>query len=110
MAAMGAHEGPVRAGDEGFSLLELLVAIFLFGVVLTALTGVFMAAARSIGDQRLRTAATRVAVDHVESLRGMPFDQVNDEAPTTVTTAEGRRFTIATDVTLIDPATGQANA
>ena len=96
------------APDEaGFSLVELLVAIFLFGVVLTALTGVFVASAESINDQRLRTEATRVAADHLETLRGVPFDQLDAEAGrTTVTTPQGRTFVVDTSVTAIDANTG----
>ncbi len=95
------------ADEAGFSLVELLVAIFLFGVVLTALAGVFIASARSINDQRLRTGATRVATDHLETLRGVPFDQLDSEARrTTVTTPDGRAFLVDTSVTAIDAGTG----
>lgn len=93
--------------DEGFTLIELLVAIFLFGVVMVALTGTFIASAQSIADQRLRTAATRVATDHLEALRRLPFDQLDAQAgQNTVTTPDGRTFTIDTTVESIDAATG----
>jgi prepilin-type N-terminal cleavage/methylation domain-containing protein len=96
------------AGEDGFTLVELLVAVFLFGVVL-ALTGTFIAAVGSVGDQRLRTAATRVATDRLETLRGLPFEALDAEAgPTTATTPDGRTFTVDTTVTAIDPATGAA--
>lgn len=93
--------------DEGFTLIELLVAIFLFGVVMVALTGTFIASAQSIADQRLRTAATRVASDHLETLRRLPFDQLEAQTgQNTVTTPDGRTFTIDTVVESIDAATG----
>ncbi|MDP9020371.1 MAG: prepilin-type N-terminal cleavage/methylation domain-containing protein [Actinomycetota bacterium] len=95
------------AGDAGFTLVELLVAVFLFGVVMVALTGTFIAAVRSVGDQRLRTSATRVATDRLETLRSMPFDQLDAQAgQTTTTTPDGRAFTVDTTVTAIDAATG----
>ena len=85
------------------------MAIFLFGVVMVALTGVFIAATRSIGDQRLRTSATRVATDRLETLRSLPFDQLDAQAGSTIaTTADGRAFPIVTDVTPIDAVTGLA--
>jgi prepilin-type N-terminal cleavage/methylation domain-containing protein len=95
------------AGDGGFTLVELLVAVFLFGVVMVALTGTFIAAVRSVGDQRLRTTATRVATDRLETLRGLPFDALDAEVgQTTTTTPDGRPFTVGTTVTPIDAATG----
>ena len=114
MPETGPRVGPVPArghGEAGFSLVELLVAISLFGLVLTALTAAFISSARSISDQRLRTAGTRVATDHLETLRGLPFDQLDAQAGRkTTTTSEGRAFTIDTAVTSIDAATGQPAA
>lgn len=95
-------------GQEGFTVVELLVAMSLFGVVMMATAGVFIASARSVGDQRLRTAATRLASDHLESLRGLPFAELDLPAvlaPTTAT-VHGKTFTIGTSVRLIDAATG----
>ncbi len=87
--------------------MELLVAISVFAVVLVGLTGVLISGVRSIGDQRLRTAATRVATDHLETLRALPFDQLDAQAGVkTTTTPDGRAFTIETAVTPIDAATG----
>ncbi len=54
-------------------MLEVLVAIALFGLVLTAVTGAFVSSVRSIRNQRLRTTATRVATDHLEALRSLPL-------------------------------------
>ena len=77
---------------------------------MVALTGVFIASAQSIADQRLRTAATRVATDHLETLRGLAFDQLDGEAGvTTVTTPDGRRFTIDTAIISVDAVTGVAS-
>ena len=89
-------------------MVELLVAMALFGVVLAAVAGVFISSARSVGDQRLRTAATRLASDHLETLRSLPFAEL--DLPATLAprllTLHGTTFTVATDVRLIDAATG----
>ena len=95
-------------GEDGFTLVELLVAISIFGVVLVALTGALISSVRSVGDQRWRTAATRVATDHMETLRTLPFDLVATAGPTITTTPDGRQFTIDTEVRTIDAATGAA--
>jgi hypothetical protein len=88
----------------------VLVAIFLFGVVMAAMTGVFVATARSVGDQRLRTIATRLATDRLETLRSLPFDQLEAEAlppksPLEMT-AQGRTFVVQTQLAPIDAASG----
>ena len=98
-----------RRGEEGFSLIEVLVAITLFGAVLMGFTGVLISTVRSVGEQRSRTAATRVVTGHLETLRSLPGDQLDLQAPrTTVTTPEGRTFTVDTVVTPIDASTGAA--
>lgn len=94
-------------GEEGFSIVELLVAISLFGIVLTAVTGAFVSAAESVGSQRLRTAATRIAIDRLETLRSLPFAALDGQAgQATKVTPDGRAFPILTEVTSIDALTG----
>ncbi|MDQ3895638.1 MAG: prepilin-type N-terminal cleavage/methylation domain-containing protein [Actinomycetota bacterium] len=96
-------------GEEGFSLVEVLVAIALFGVVAVGFAGAMITATRSVAEQSLRTAATRVATDHLETLRGLPSDLLDAEArQTTVSTPAGRSFTVDTAVTRIDAVTGAA--
>ena len=95
-------------GEDGYTLVELLVAMSVFGVVLTAVTAAFISSARSIGDQRLRTAATRLATDRLETLRTAPFDALDAQAGVrTTSTAHGRQFATDTEVVPVDPATGQ---
>lgn len=89
-------------------MVELLVAMTLFGVVLAAVAGVFISSARSVGEQRLRTAATRLASDHLETLRSLPFTDVDLPAnlDTKSLTVHGTTFTVGTTVRLIDATTG----
>jgi hypothetical protein len=85
------------------------MAITLFGAVLMGSTGVLISTVRSVGEQRLRTAATRVVTGHLETLRSLPGSELDLHAPRiTVTTPEGRAFTVDTVVTPIDAATGAA--
>ena len=106
----GTGAEPRLRGEEGFTVVELLVAMALFGVVLAAVAGVFISSARSVGDQRLRTAATRMASDHLETLRSLPFAELDlpDTLAPRWVTLYGTTFTVATDVRLIDAATGAA--
>lgn len=83
------------------------MASFLVATVLFALLGVFITAAQSIADQRLRAAATRVGNAHLETLRAVPFSQLDAQAGTTTeTTPDGRSFTVDTTVTPVSAATG----
>lgn len=105
---MAAKARLASRGEDGFTLVELLVAISIFGVVMVALTGALISSVRSVGDQRLRTAATRVATDHLETLRTLPFHLLVPAGPTITTTPDGRKFTIDTAVRTIEAATGAA--
>ncbi len=97
----------VSRGEDGFTLIELLVSMSIFGVFLAAVAGVFISASRSVADQRLRTAATRLASDRIETLRSLPFAELDAQAgqlpPRTI---HGRAFTVDTTVTRIDAETG----
>ncbi|HWB72917.1 MAG TPA: prepilin-type N-terminal cleavage/methylation domain-containing protein, partial [Egibacteraceae bacterium] len=97
------------SGDDGLSLIEMLVAIFILSVALFALLGGLIASARSLADQRSRSAATRVASEHLEELRAQGFDALRTTAsPFTVTrTLDGRTYTIVTTLQEedADPAT-----
>ena len=96
-------------GEDGFSLLEVLVAIGLFGVVAVGFAGALISATGSVAEQSLRTAATRVVTDHLETLRSLPAALLDGEAGRmTVSTPSGRSFMVDTAVTRIDAATGTA--
>lgn len=100
-----------RHGDDtGFGLVEALVSVFLVGTVLFALLGVFITAAQSIADQRLRAAATRMGNAHLETLRAVPFTELanHDTSPggELVTTPDGRSLTRLTEVSSIHAETG----
>ena len=96
-------------GEHGFSLLEVLVAIALFGVVAIGFTGALISATRSVAEQSVRTAAIRVVTDHLETLRSLPSTVLDGEAGrTTVAIPSGRSFTVDTSVTRIDAGTGAA--
>ena len=57
--------------DDGFGMLELLMAIVILNIGLFALVGVFNASATSIGRARNLSAAAAVADKQIESYRSM---------------------------------------
>lgn len=100
-----------RHGDDGgFGLVEALVAAFLVGTVLFALLGVFITASQSIADQRLRATATRMGNAHLETLRAVPFAELenHDTSPggESVTSPDGRSLNRLTEVSRIHAETG----
>jgi Tfp pilus assembly protein PilV len=101
----------LRADEAGISLVEMLIAIFVLTVALFGLLGSLVTVAKSTYDQRMRTNATRVATGEVEALRALGFDQLEDGSETyTVTTPEGREFTVTTEIATVDaldPDTGE---
>ncbi|MDQ3432869.1 MAG: type II secretion system GspH family protein [Actinomycetota bacterium] len=88
--------------EEGFSLVEMLVAMVILMVVMTALLGAMIASAQSIVDQRARTAATRVGNEHLERQRAKGFEglTVTTAGPDVTTVpADGRSYQVSTTVT-----------
>lgn len=96
--------------DEGFGLVEALVAAVLVGTVLFALLGVFITAAQSIADQRLRATATRMGNAHLETLRAVPFAELEDHDTSpggeSVTSPDGRSLSRLTEVRRIHAESG----
>lgn len=70
---MGGSAGP---SDEGFVLLETLVAISLISVVMAAFTTFFVNAVASTNQQRATQAATQIANSGVDTLRSLPASVV----------------------------------
>lgn len=73
------------AGDDGISLVEMMVALSILGVVLSASAGAFTTALTSVQQAESRTKATALANEELENLRALPWDDVgfyeNDSFP-----------------------------
>lgn len=63
-------------GDEGFSLVEMLVAFVILGVAMSASASFFMTAMLSFHQAEGRTKATALANEELENLRVLPWDDV----------------------------------
>lgn len=96
---------------RGFSILEVLIGIFIFAVGLLALSSLQGALTRSMADAKVRTGAVNVAERTIESHRNFTqlisdiavpptFIAYNDIVDSTTTeTVNGVTYTVATDVT-----------
>lgn len=61
--------GRVRTGDEGFTIVELLAAMFLFAAISTITVAIIISALRSVDENNERVLAANVARSQVEYLR-----------------------------------------
>jgi prepilin-type N-terminal cleavage/methylation domain-containing protein len=68
MASASTHENDMR--DEGFSLLEVLVAVLLAATVAAGTLDLFSVSLAAIRDAREESSATSLALQKLEQLRG----------------------------------------
>lgn len=59
----------MSANDRGFTIVEVLVAVLVLGIGITALVGSSALVTRQIGRGRILTIATEVANQRLENLR-----------------------------------------
>jgi prepilin-type N-terminal cleavage/methylation domain-containing protein len=101
-----------RDNDGGFTLVEILVALVILGIVLAALGPVFYGALRATSMTNQRSVANGLAVAANEQLRSVPYNQVgyvtSAAVPPSVavpTLCTGQNPVLLTDVTTPIPAT-----
>lgn len=71
------------SGHAGFSILEVMIGIFIFVVGLLALSALQGALTRSMADAKVRTTATNIAERILESQRGFTRLQSDTATPAT---------------------------
>ncbi|MEI6246078.1 MAG: prepilin-type N-terminal cleavage/methylation domain-containing protein [Acidobacteriota bacterium] len=99
------HSASGRAGtraSRGFSFVELLVTIIIAGIVFAALVPVFVYAAQVSARDKMRVIALQVALDRIEQIRQLDFDQIDtlaelQAAVGTQATSSGGTFYITYD-------------
>ncbi len=66
----------VRRTDDGFTLVEVLIAMVIIVIVMTAMLGVLVSSLQTIAQARQRQTATALATQALERLRALPYDDV----------------------------------
>lgn len=72
----------VRCGcdrNRGFTIIEVLIATFIIGVVITGLFGLFVLSLRTVQDNERRIAAVALANERVEMIRNLPYADVGTD-------------------------------
>ncbi len=64
---------------KGFSLLEVVSAIFIFSIVTITIYGSFSAGLRSLAQSKHRIAATELANEKMEIIRNMPYADIGTQ-------------------------------
>ncbi len=62
--------------ERGFTMIEAVLAVGLFVIVATALATVLISAINSHGLSRQKTVAQQAAMDQIEEIRRLPYDDV----------------------------------
>ncbi len=97
---------------EGFTLIEGLIGIAIFSIVFLALISVFSVAFNTIKNNRAKVIANSIALEELEIIRGMEFDNVATDtgwSPAGPIPSErnnvkrgGFNFTIQVDISFFD--------
>ena len=102
---MGPRRGPARAGRRnGFTLVEVIVAIVLIGVGLMGLAALSTTVTRANVQSSSLTTATALAQERVERLRTDDYDAIASGNDARV--VDGVTYTRTWTVTADDPAQG----
>ncbi len=78
-----------RRRDDGFTLIELIVAMVIIGMVLVSIVAVQTAALVTTAQTKQRTQATAIANETMEELRALPWLVLAKGLRTTFATAAG---------------------
>ena len=65
-----------KKSDEGFSLIEVLIAIFVLGIVSLTLVSVFIYGFSVVYRTKQISLATQIAQEQVELVRNMNYDDI----------------------------------
>jgi prepilin-type N-terminal cleavage/methylation domain-containing protein len=93
-----------RRRARGFSIVEVLAAMALFGVVAAAITALATTSVRFTIANRHATAASTLAQEELEDLRGLAYEDIDGRGR--LATVNGQQFSIDTTVSVDDPAAG----
>lgn len=97
---------------QGFTIIEVVIAVFVLGVVVVGVFGLITLTLKSSHDGQRRIVATGLANEKMEMIRNLPYDSVGTVggipsgpiAQSEQIVRNGSTYTVATDIRYIDDA------
>ena len=100
---MGADRLGRRAEEGGYSLVELLVAVTIFGLVFAAVSAGMGGALNVTRNNRNRSVAAYLAATRLDEARLASFASVTPGRTVSTATVSGTAYTLTRDVTWVTP-------
>ena len=94
--------------DPGFALAEVVVAMALLGILLTAVVAVLLRTTDAAGQNVRRTTAVQLLARQLEVARGTRPADIADGVTTTTATVGGMTYAVAQDVRYVSSADGDS--
>jgi type IV pilus assembly protein PilV len=88
--------------EEGFTLVEIMIALVVLSIGLIALAGLQVSAIRGNVFSKRMTTAVSVATERIEQIKNTPYENIQSESSTQVT-ASNMNFTRQVTVTNNSP-------
>jgi prepilin-type N-terminal cleavage/methylation domain-containing protein len=85
------------AGQEGFTIIEMMVALTIFAVVMTAVASIVGSSLFTTANNRNRSVAANLAAQEMEIVRATQFAQLPVGQVTSTSIVDGTLFTVTRD-------------
>ncbi len=103
----GRHRGE---GDEGFTIVEVMVAMSVFAILATAFAATLSASLQSLASSRARTQAEQLASSQLEEMRRVAYDDLGTVggnpigivSPTKTVTSGNQTLTVGTKISYVN--------
>jgi len=101
----------IQNSSDGFSLVEGIIGIAIFLIIFLALSSIFSVVFSTIRNNKARVSANSIALEQLEIIRGMDFDDVKTDtgwSPAGPISSErtlnksGISFTVQVDIAFVD--------